>query len=94
MTSENNTMTGKEPISVNCRHCGQNYTLLVWKEKFEEWQGGSGYIQDVLSDNTPAERELRISGTCDACWQSMFGPCDDDEECEEESGTEAEVNNE
>tara|TARA_E500000178_G_C16353467_1_gene458536 strand:+ start:266 stop:415 length:150 start_codon:yes stop_codon:yes gene_type:complete len=37
------------------------------------WQAGEGYIQDIFSYLSSAERELIISQTCDDCWKSMYG---------------------
>lgn len=72
-------MIAKETINVPCRICHNTYTLLVWPEKMQAWRDGSMYIQDALPDLTAGERELLISGTCDSCFNEMFGTCDDDE---------------
>ena len=73
-------MIAKKLLSIPCKHCGIVYSVMVWPEKFEEWENGGGYIQDLLSDLSAGERELLISGTCDNCWKLLFGNNDDDEE--------------
>lgn len=77
-------MTAKETVTVPCRICQKKYTLTVWPDKFQQWQEGNGYIQDLLSDLSAAERELLISGTCGVCFDEMFGTDDDDDEEEDD----------
>jgi hypothetical protein len=70
--------TDKNVYDVQCRQCGVVYNILANRDDIQDWLSGSGYIQDILSYLSAAERELLISGTCDVCWKSMFG--DDDDE--------------
>lgn len=66
--------------SVQCRYCISEFEILVNEINFKKWENGEGYIQDLLKENSTAERELFISGTCDNCWQRMFGDdCDEEE---------------
>jgi hypothetical protein len=37
-----------------------------------DWQAGK-YIQDAMPYLSKGERELLISGTCDECFDKMFG---------------------
>lgn len=67
-------------INVQCVHCGNDYVIGVNKDDYLEWKEGHGFIQDKLSYLTKGERELIISGTCDSCWDNMFGSSDDDDE--------------
>jgi hypothetical protein len=58
-----------------CILCGREYESdkTLTKEQLEMIESGT-YVQDVLPDWTPAERELFfISGTCDACWRDLYG---------------------
>ena len=69
--------------SVVCKHCGVSYDILLDLEDLRRWSDGEGYIHDILAYLSAAERELLISGTCDDCWNNMFGSCGDDEdECD------------
>ena len=77
-------MIEKELYEVPCKHCGITYQLFANREDMQDWLQGSGYIQDVLAYLSAAERELLISGTCDNCWENMFGDGDEEDEDEEE----------
>jgi len=68
-------------LEVPCKYCGILYTILADREDVKKWVAGEEYIQNVLAYLSPAERELLISGTCDNCWENMYGPdVDEDEE--------------
>ena len=67
-------------IEVECRICNERYFIQANEERYIKWQNGENYIQDLLPDLTPAERELLISGTCDNCWKKMFEENEDGEE--------------
>jgi len=58
---------------VRCRQCGVSYSIMYNREDMLDWLSGSGYIQDLMPYLSSGERELFISGTCDNCWQNMFG---------------------
>ena len=70
--------TDKNVYDVQCRQCGVVYNILANRDDIQDWLSGSGYIQDILSYLSAAERELLISGTCDVCWKSMFGSDEDE----------------
>ena len=76
MVASNN----KSPFYVTCKHCSVEYTILADAEDINSWREGAGYIQDILAYLSAAERELLISGTCDNCWNNMFGSDLDDED--------------
>ena len=57
---------------VICNQCNNEYKILLDETDYDAWQNGDGYIQDLLSYLTAAERELLISNTCNACWQKMY----------------------
>jgi hypothetical protein len=57
---------------ITCTHCNQEYSFEVNKGDLEDWENGE-LIQDVLPYLSPGERELLMSGTCDSCWEKMFG---------------------
>lgn len=67
-----------------CSRCSIYFQFEVDAEKFNAWKNGDMLIQDALSDLSVGERELLISGTCDACWKEMFGSMDDDDDDEDE----------
>jgi len=56
-----------------CQLCGETATVEV---THDEWtiltDPRRPNIQDALPNRTPAERELFITGTHDACWDEMF----------------------
>lgn len=63
---------------VRCVHCNENYDVWVDPADLAAWSEGE-LIQDVLDYLTPGERELLMSGTCDACWDKLFPPDETDE---------------
>lgn len=65
-------------FDVQCKHCGVVYQLIADREDIEDWIAGKGYIQDILDYLSASERELLISGTCNNCWNNMFGGDDDE----------------
>lgn len=66
-------------MRVSCRLCKKTYTLKVRVEDYITFDSPfRPHIQDIFPYLTPAERELLISGTCDECWNKMFGGEDDE----------------
>ena len=59
-------------VAVPCRLCNEVADLTVNIEGFVAWQGGK-LIQEALPELSADQRELLISGTCDKCWNEMFG---------------------
>tara|TARA_Y100001951_G_C11266839_1_gene256145 strand:- start:849 stop:1061 length:213 start_codon:yes stop_codon:yes gene_type:complete len=59
-------------VAVPCRLCKEVTDLTVNIEGFVAWQGGK-LIQDALPELSADQRELLISGTCDKCWNELFG---------------------
>ena len=59
-------------VAVPCRLCNEVADLTVNIEGFVAWQGGK-LIQDALPELSADQRELLISGTCDKCWNELFG---------------------
>jgi hypothetical protein len=68
MSNMNNTHIQTE---IFCVHCGQLYTILLSKAGIKARQNGA-FVQDAFPELTAGERELLISGTCDACWERFF----------------------
>lgn len=58
---------------IQCKNCGIVYQIIADSDDVQQWQDGEGYIQDLLSYLSAAEREMMISGICDNCWKEMFG---------------------
>jgi L-lysine 2,3-aminomutase len=64
-------------LTVPCRLCGRTYIVNVDADDIFAWRDGEN-IQDALDYLTPGQRELLISGTCDSCFNVIFG-LDNDE---------------
>lgn len=62
--------------NIQCKMCGNIYSIMYNREDMVSWLSGSGYIQDIMDYLTPGERELLISGTCGKCFDSLFSPLD------------------
>ena len=61
---------------IGCIHCNKNYDVWADPDDLTAWSEGE-LIQNVLDYLSDGERELLLSGTCDTCWEKMFG--EDDE---------------
>jgi hypothetical protein len=69
--------TNAVTITVTCNTCGMDQEpILIAHRQLKSWVNGI-HIQDAMSQLSPAERELLISGTCDGCFNKLFGsePC-------------------
>jgi hypothetical protein len=70
-------------LDVACRKCGETTQLKATTEQLTELylpRGERRLIQEIFPDLSIGDRELLISGTCDTCWQKMFGSDEDEEE--------------
>ena len=66
-------------LDAKCWHCGSNTIIILNKEDLVDWMSGSGPIEKVLYYLSANERELLISNTCGACFDSLFVPLDSDD---------------
>lgn len=65
---------------IQCKFCQSTFVVSVDIDAYERWNNGEGYIQDLMPDMSPSERELLISQTCDECFDSIFlGISDEDQ---------------
>jgi len=60
-------------VWLNCRLCKHSERVVLESEKLIAWQSRKVKIQEAFPHLTAGQRELMISGTCDACWKKMFG---------------------
>ena len=66
-------------VTVRCLLCNTEYILLVNREDWDLYHSPCRpHIQDLFPYLSPDERELLISGTCNECWNEMFGGEDDE----------------
>ena len=70
-------------LAVDCRLCGEITHIPCTDEQLIELEmprSQRRYMQDIFPELSVGDRELLISGTCDTCWQKMFGSdCDEEE---------------
>lgn len=70
-------------LTVECRRCASSSLIQC-----EGWQvvemskprGERMLMQDIFPNLSIEDRELLISGTCNTCWQELFGSDEDEEE--------------
>ena len=55
-----------------CRVCLNQVEMQVHIEDVTAWENGA-LIQNAMPYLTPGEREVLISGTCEPCFDRMFG---------------------
>jgi len=58
--------------TITCIHCNKDYHIWANPKDLNAWSEG-GLIQEVLHYLSEGERELLISGTCDLCWDNLYG---------------------
>lgn len=59
-------------MKIRCKYCKKNFTINVDEYKYNTWKHGEGFIQDIMPELTPGDRELLISRTCDSCFDEIF----------------------
>lgn len=66
-----------------CTVCGQPSSLSIPADKLDEvrrWQRERHtYIQSILPDTSPAEREMLMTGIHPACWEQLFSSDEEEE---------------
>jgi len=55
-----------------CPVCGLRSEMTIPAGSLARWRAGE-YVQDVFPDMHADDRELLVSGTHPACWDSLFG---------------------
>ena len=75
MTKERNVV-----LSVRCNLCNKVYAVYVTEESYKEFNSPNRrHIQDIFPYLDAGDRELLISQTCNACWDKMFPPEEEEE---------------
>jgi hypothetical protein len=67
---------------VVCVLCKQPNHVPVTREQVRELslpRSERRLMQDIFPDLSIGDRELLISGTCDTCWQNLYGSEDEEE---------------
>lgn len=65
-------------VPVTCKLCDETYDLIVPETGYQAWREGE-HIQEALWMLPAGDRELLISGTCNACFDDLFPEEDADE---------------
>jgi len=68
-------MSSQAQLEKRCRWCKGSTIVTVDPADLERWRAGE-LIQIAMPYLSAGERELLISGTCDVCWEGMFGDGD------------------
>ena len=61
-----------EAVSLTCKICHKVFTFELTGEQVAELRADEKHIQEILTNLTPGERELFISGICDTCFDEIF----------------------
>lgn len=73
----------KIDLQVGCRLCSKTYSIPATLEQIQEFEmprSQRRFVQDIFPELSVGDRELLMSGTCDTCWQELFGSdCDEEE---------------
>ena len=64
---------GKFHITRNCPRCNKRQEVTAEQQDFIDWQSGKKLIQQAFPYLSAGQREMLITGICDACWDKMFG---------------------
>jgi hypothetical protein len=63
-------------FDVDCRLCGQTTQVPATVEQLTELympRSQRRLMQEIFPDLSIGDRELLISGTCNTCWQNLYG---------------------
>jgi redox-regulated HSP33 family molecular chaperone len=61
-----------QEYEVKCQFCKKVYIIKARPEQIEAWKAGA-LIQNVMPYLSDNDRELLISGTCEPCFDKLFG---------------------
>ena len=56
-----------------CPECGQPHPVTVETNDLKDFREGRKQADEAFPYLTPGQRELLITGICDACWEHLFG---------------------
>ena len=59
-------------VSIQCLSCGEVFYFSITEEQAKDLQEGEKYIQDILSNFSPGDREMFISQICPRCFDMLF----------------------
>jgi len=59
-------------LAVKCVVCSGEHVIFIKMTDYIEWKNKAGFIQDLMSYLSNAERELLISRTCGDCFDRLF----------------------
>lgn len=59
-------------IKNSCPSCQRQASVEVNRAAFRRWIGGEP-SQNAFPELSPAQRELILTGFCEACWEPMWG---------------------
>ena len=68
-------------FDVDCRLCGQTAQVPATVEQLTELylpRTQRRLMQEIFPDLSIGDRELLISGTCNTCWQKLYGSEDEE----------------
>jgi hypothetical protein len=66
-------------LTFTCKRCKKDQSIIIadpsaydrWKKAHDAKLPGN-YIQNILPELTPDEREMLVSGVCGTCFDEMF----------------------
>ena len=59
-------------VAVDCVRCKERQHITTKTEDLDSWENGE-LIQNAMPYLSAGEREILISGVCEACFDNMFG---------------------
>ena len=59
--------------SLPCPKCGDKLVLQLPGRQVHAYHNNC-YVDEVLPDSSPEDRERFITGICPPCWEKMFNP--------------------
>lgn len=62
----------KITLTRKCPFCGTERQKELDEEQYRKYKAGA-YVQDVMPDASPDDREFLITGICPDCWDDTFG---------------------
>ena len=62
----------KITLNPKCPVCGKPHSVTVEVQDLKDFREGRKHPQEAFSYLNDGQRELLITGICDACWEELF----------------------
>ena len=69
---ESSLAGGKVKLTFTCPFCNKPSSVVVDRNRYDDWAAGNGYVQTVFPELSAGERETLINGSHEECFDNAF----------------------